>query len=183
MKPLNEDRGIDEKRGHCRESRISRTTSADSNRPACRKRSLERAIASATTSGSRRANSRLAATAMSALRLTDRRWASRSSSWSNSSGSEIGNVLLRSLGWSGSKVADQLKDLVLICGAPLNATMGWLHEAAELGERFGLTYYDAAWGAAARSLAIPLVSADKKLLAAGLAESPTNVAQRLGLFL
>ncbi len=96
---------------------------------------------------------------------------------------EIGNILLRSLGWSGSQVADQLMDLVLVCGAPLNVTMGWLHEAAELGERFGLTYYDAAWGAVARSLAIPLVSADKQLLATGLAESPTNVAQRLGLFL
>ena len=95
---------------------------------------------------------------------------------------EVGNVLLRSLGWSGSQVADQLMDLFLICGTPLNMTMGWLHEAAELGERFGLTYYDAAWGAAAKSLSIPLVSADKQLLATGLAQSPTDIARRLGLF-
>ncbi|MGH9044729.1 MAG: hypothetical protein ACRDVP_07865, partial [Acidimicrobiales bacterium] len=32
---------------------------------------------------------------------------------------EMGSVLLRALHWTGSDVADQLDDLVLICGAPL----------------------------------------------------------------
>jgi predicted nucleic acid-binding protein len=57
----------------------------------------------------------------------------------------------------------------------------WLHLAAELGERHGLTFYDAAWAAAAEALGISLISVDAQLLAAGLAESPAAVVQRLRL--
>ncbi|MGC8466312.1 MAG: type II toxin-antitoxin system VapC family toxin [Acidimicrobiales bacterium] len=94
---------------------------------------------------------------------------------------EVGNVLLRSLGWNGTQVADQLEDLILICGVPLTMTARWLREAAEFGERYKLTYYDAAWGAVAASLGISLVSVDRQLLATGVAESPAVVAGRLGL--
>ncbi|MHB8219072.1 MAG: type II toxin-antitoxin system VapC family toxin [Acidimicrobiales bacterium] len=94
---------------------------------------------------------------------------------------EMGNVLLRALGWSGSNVADQLEDLVIICGPPLAMTAEWLRRAAELGERRRLTFYDAAWAATAEGLGISLVSADTRLLAAGLAESPADVVQRLRL--
>ena len=94
---------------------------------------------------------------------------------------ELGNVLLRGLGWDGSDVADQLDDLVTICGAPLAMDPTWLRRAAELGSTHRLTFYDAAWAAAAEALAVPLVSADTQLLAAGLAESPTSVAERLRL--
>jgi predicted nucleic acid-binding protein len=94
---------------------------------------------------------------------------------------EMGNVLLRSLGWNGSDVADQLDDLVIICGPPLAMAAEWLRQAAELAERHRLTFYDAAWAAAARALGIPLVSVDARLLAAGLAESPAAVVQRLRL--
>ena len=94
---------------------------------------------------------------------------------------EMGNVLLRRLRWSGSDVADQLDDLVVICGPPLAMSTGWLRQAAELGERHGLTFYDAAWAAAAEALGIALVSVDARLLAAGLAESPSAVVQRLRL--
>jgi hypothetical protein len=52
----------------------------------------------------------------------------------------MGNVLLSALGWSGSDVADQLEDLVIICGPPLAMGADWLHQAAELGERHRLTF-------------------------------------------
>jgi predicted nucleic acid-binding protein len=94
---------------------------------------------------------------------------------------EMGNVLLRALGWSGSDIADQLDDLVIICGPPLAMSAEWLRLAAELGARHRLTFYDAAWAGAAEALGIPLVSADAQLLAAGMAESPAAVVRRLRL--
>lgn len=94
---------------------------------------------------------------------------------------EVGNVLLRSLHWNGSDVADQLDDLVIICGAPLAMAAEWFRQAAAIGERHHLTLHDAAWAAAARGLRVALVSADAQLLATGLAESPTATARRLWL--
>lgn len=94
---------------------------------------------------------------------------------------EMGNVLLRSLGWKGSDVADQLDDLIAICGAPLTMTREWLRRAADIGTIHGLTFYDAAWAASAVDLGVSLVSSDRLLLASGLAESPTSTAQRLRL--
>ena len=94
---------------------------------------------------------------------------------------EMGNVLLRALGWNASDVADQLEDLIIICGPPLAMAAEWLRLAAELGERHRLTFYDSAWAAAAEALGISLVSVDAQLLAAGLAESPAAVVQRLRL--
>ncbi|MGH9292676.1 MAG: type II toxin-antitoxin system VapC family toxin [Acidimicrobiales bacterium] len=96
---------------------------------------------------------------------------------------EVGNVLLRALGWNGSDVADQLDDLVVICGAPLAMAAAWFREAAIVGAAHALTFYDACWVAAAQSLGVSLVSADAKLLDAGLAESPRAAAQRLRLTL
>jgi predicted nucleic acid-binding protein len=94
---------------------------------------------------------------------------------------EMGNVLLRSLGWKGSDVADQLDDLIIICGTPLTMTQKWLRRSADIGAIHGLTFYDAAWAASAVELGVPLVSSDRVLLASGLAESPTSTAQRLRL--
>ncbi len=94
---------------------------------------------------------------------------------------EMGNVLLRGLGWRGSDVADQLDDLVIICGPPLAMAAEWLRRAAELGQEHRLTFYDAAWAAAAEGLGISLVSVDSQLLSTGMAESPTAVVQRLQL--
>ena len=94
---------------------------------------------------------------------------------------ELGNVLLRALRWSAADVADQIDDLLVVCGPPLVLTSAWAREAAGLAERQHLTFYDAAWAAAARSLAIPLVSADRQLLRADLAESAPRVVERLGL--
>lgn len=94
---------------------------------------------------------------------------------------EMGNVLLRGLGWSASAVADQIDDLLLICGAPLAMTADWLRRAAAIGEVHRLNFCDAAWAAAAEALGVSLVSADLKLVAAGLAERPGQVAERLRL--
>ena len=44
-----------------------------------------------------------------------------------------------------------------------------------------MTFYDASCAAAASALDVPLVTADRQLLAAGLAESPTDIAIRLRL--
>lgn len=94
---------------------------------------------------------------------------------------EMGNVLLRALGWNASDIADQLDDLVAICGAPLAMAAEWLRQAAAIGAAHRLTFYDAAWAAAAEALGVSLVSADAQLVAAGLAESPGAVARRLRL--
>ncbi|MGH3357480.1 MAG: type II toxin-antitoxin system VapC family toxin [Nocardioidaceae bacterium] len=94
---------------------------------------------------------------------------------------EVGNVLTRSLRWAGADVADQLDDLHAILGPPLVMTPVWLRRAATLAGTHTLSFYDASWAAAAVELGIPLVSADRRLLAAGLAESPTAVAARLKL--
>lgn len=94
---------------------------------------------------------------------------------------EMGNVLLRSLHWSGPDVAGQLDDLIVICGSPLAVAADWLRQAAVLGAANGLTFYDACWAAAARALGVSLVSADVQLLDAGLAESPRAAAERLRL--
>jgi predicted nucleic acid-binding protein len=94
---------------------------------------------------------------------------------------EMGNVLLRSLHWNGADVADQLDDLIVICGAPLAMAAVWFREAAAIGAAHALTFYDACWASAAQELGVSLVSADTQLLDAGLAESPRAAAQRLRL--
>jgi predicted nucleic acid-binding protein len=96
---------------------------------------------------------------------------------------EVGNVLARALRWSPSDVADQLDDLLAILGPPLVMTSAWLREAARLAHAYTLSFYDASWAATAAVLSIPLVSADRRLLEAGLAESPSSVAARLQLSL
>jgi predicted nucleic acid-binding protein len=94
---------------------------------------------------------------------------------------EVGNVLVRSLGWRADDVADQLDDLLAILGSPLVCGSEWLRAAAQVAAAHRLTFYDAAWVAAARGLGVVLVSADRQLLAAGLAESATATVLRLGL--
>lgn len=71
---------------------------------------------------------------------------------------EMANVLLRSLHWSGSDVADQLDDPIVICGSPLAVAADWLRQAAVLGAANRMTLYDACWAAAAEALGISLHS-------------------------
>ncbi|MFD4421668.1 type II toxin-antitoxin system VapC family toxin [Agromyces sp. NPDC058484] len=94
---------------------------------------------------------------------------------------EVGNVLVRALHWEPSEVADQLDDLNTILGPPLVMSVDWLRHAAALAHRHGLTFYDACWAATADKLNMPLISADRQLLASGLAESPSNAVARLRL--
>lgn len=94
---------------------------------------------------------------------------------------EVGNVLIRALRWSASDTADQLDDLQEILGPPVTLTRAGLRDAASLAEIHRLSFYDASWAAAARELGIALISADRRLLSTGLAESATQSAARLHL--
>jgi len=96
---------------------------------------------------------------------------------------EMGNVLIRALHWTPGDVADQLDDLHNILGPPLVMAAPWLRQAATLAHTHTLSFYDASWAAAALALDVPLVSADRRLLAAGLAETPTAITTRLKLAL
>lgn len=93
---------------------------------------------------------------------------------------ELGNVLLRPLGLPALAVAQQLRLLLTLCGPLVHARPSWLDTAADLGERHGLTFYDASWAAAAQALQCPLVSADRLLLSEGLAVTATEAAAVLG---
>jgi predicted nucleic acid-binding protein len=92
---------------------------------------------------------------------------------------EFGNVLLRALRQPSAVVADQLELLRRLCGPFVHPAPSWLAEAAALGEQHHLTFYDASWAAAARALECPLVSADRALLAAGLAVPLSEAAAGL----
>lgn len=94
---------------------------------------------------------------------------------------EVGNVLTRALRWRPAQVADQLDDLHTVLGPPLAMSADWLRYAATLAHDHGLSFYDASWAATAYKLNMPLVSADRQLLAAGLAESPSDTCARLKL--
>ena len=93
---------------------------------------------------------------------------------------EVGNILLRKR-WQASHVADQIEDLLTICGPPVVLEPEWRRDAAALSQEHKLTYYDACYAAAARGLRVALVSADRQLLDAGLAESVTAFVERLRL--
>lgn len=93
---------------------------------------------------------------------------------------ELGNVLLRALGWSAADVADQLDDVRAVCSL-LAPSAVEQRLAAELAEEHALTFYDAAYAAVARSRGAALATADTALLEAGVGESPAAVATRLGI--
>jgi predicted nucleic acid-binding protein len=92
---------------------------------------------------------------------------------------EIGNVLTRALRWDAADVADQLDDLAALMGVPMTMEQIWWRDAANLAVTHQLSYYDASLAAVATGLGIPLVSADKRLLAAGLAALPDEVVAKL----
>jgi predicted nucleic acid-binding protein len=94
---------------------------------------------------------------------------------------EVGDVLTRALKWTARDISEQLDDLLKIVGPPLAMPQAWLREAAVLAEKHALSFYDASWAATAIALRIPLVSADRRLLTAGLAKTPSAVVDRLNL--
>ena len=92
---------------------------------------------------------------------------------------ELGNVLLGSLRWSAVDVADQIEDVLSICGPPVVPDARSRRRAAELAEQHKLTFYDAAFAATAQVRGLPLVTADRRLLDAGLGERPARAVNRL----
>jgi predicted nucleic acid-binding protein len=86
---------------------------------------------------------------------------------------ELGNVLTRSLRWPPDQVTDQVEDLLLLVGPPVMLDATARADAAALAAAYRLTYYDASWAAVARRHEAVLVSADRELLAAGLAVTAT----------
>jgi predicted nucleic acid-binding protein len=87
---------------------------------------------------------------------------------------EIGNVLIRSVGVAPDNVAEVLAALDAICdGVALTRTE--LAAAATLASAHQLTFYDAAYAAAARSRGGRLATLDSALLAAKLGEPPSRL--------
>ena len=72
---------------------------------------------------------------------------------------ELGNVLLRALGWRDADVADQLEDIEAI-SPPVAPTAGERRAAAVLAEAHSLTFYDAIYAGIASSRGAALVTAD-----------------------
>ena len=66
-----------------------------------------------------------------------------------------------------------------LCGPLVHPRPSWHDAAASLGERHGLTFYDASWAAAAQALQCGLVSADRRLLSAGLAVTASSAVLQL----
>lgn len=94
---------------------------------------------------------------------------------------EFGNVVLRALRRPADEVGRAVAALATIVGAAVPFDVEWSDLTAALGKSHDLTFYDASWAAAARHLGVALVSADRQLLNAGLAESAAAAATRLGL--
>lgn len=84
---------------------------------------------------------------------------------------ELGNVLLRSLGWRSADAADQLDDLRAICPV-LAPAPDAPRLAAELADTHSLTFYDALYAAAAELHGAALATADEALLESGLGVPP-----------
>ena len=88
---------------------------------------------------------------------------------------EVGNALLRGrASASPAQVADVLDALADICPevAPSAAD---LRVAAHLADEHGLTLYDAAYAAVARSHGAELATMDRALLRAGLGKRPSEI--------
>ena len=93
---------------------------------------------------------------------------------------EIGNALLRGrTGLGAAGVATVLDALLDLCPR-LTLSRAELTATARLAEEHGLTLYDAAYAAAARTRGARLATYDKDLLRAGLGERPRDVIADLG---
>jgi predicted nucleic acid-binding protein len=93
---------------------------------------------------------------------------------------ELGNILLTKLRWSAVRTSDTLDDLLAICDRPLVPARAWRRNAAKLADEHGLSFYDASFAAAAQAMEAQLLSADKKLLAPRLAQTPTQFVDEHG---
>ena len=79
---------------------------------------------------------------------------------------EVGNVFRR-IGKPGRVVADALEQLHEVCGPGIVTTRRRWAAVAEIAEQKGLSFYDAAYVAAADEHRLTLLTADKAMLKAG----------------
>lgn len=94
---------------------------------------------------------------------------------------ETGNVLAVKRAWSGDRVERVMRVLRVLAGRPERLDPPALADAVRLSVAHRLTLYDASYWALARSLGATLVTADRKLLAAGAGEAPAQLCARLDL--
>jgi predicted nucleic acid-binding protein len=79
---------------------------------------------------------------------------------------EVGNVLRR-IGRSGPVIADVLEQLHEVCGPGIvTGRHGWA-AVAGIADREGLSFYDAAYVAAAEQHRLTLLTADRAMIKAG----------------
>jgi predicted nucleic acid-binding protein len=90
---------------------------------------------------------------------------------------EVGNVLVRD-GGRALEVAEELERLDRLCKWQYALSPELCLLAALVAEQHELSYYDAAHLALAQELGLPLVTADRALLAAG-GVSPSDFVQSL----
>ena len=95
---------------------------------------------------------------------------------------EIGNALLRGRPQvAAERVAIVINALSEICPR-VTLTAAELAEAVGLAEQHGLSVYDAAYAAAARTMGGHLATLDRELLRAGLGQRPSALLAALSLF-
>ncbi len=87
---------------------------------------------------------------------------------------ELGNVLVRPLKRSAEQATAVLTATVTLCGPPLTLDITGLAAAADTACSEGLTFYDAAFVAAAEAHDCTLISADNQLVATGHAITLTQ---------
>jgi predicted nucleic acid-binding protein len=91
---------------------------------------------------------------------------------------EIGNALLRGRAVAAEQVSIVQEALAEIC-PQIRPSEVEMRDAARLAEQHGLTLYDAAYGAVARSRGAELATMDKALLKAGLGRRPSQIVDRV----
>lgn len=94
---------------------------------------------------------------------------------------EVGNALIKKKALPGDRVATILRRIPSITGPPLCPVPEEMDLASELADRFGLTLYDAAYWATARSHGAELATVDRELLAADAGSTPAQLCERLGI--
>ncbi len=92
---------------------------------------------------------------------------------------EVGNALLRGRAAVAAEQVSVVQEaLAEICPQIRPSTVE-MRDAARLAEQHGLTLYDAAYGAVARSRGAELATMDKALLKAGLGRPPSEIVDRV----
>jgi predicted nucleic acid-binding protein len=91
---------------------------------------------------------------------------------------DLGELLLDELRWPAARVADQLDDVLVVCGPPLTMSAKWRRDAAAIAAQHAVSFAAASLVASARALGATLLSTDDTLTGAGLAETPADFVPR-----